>query len=243
MSASHCVIREVTKDVWTFSCPFSVMNIFPVGGRSTAIKLRDGDVWILASTPLNGPTKAKIKELGPVRWIIGADMYHHLFLPEYKKEFPEARVIAVEAAKARKEVVASGLKFDGAWGEDPAHTTYGFEDDIEHCYFSGFHNKDVAFLHKPSRTLIQADLLFNFPAREQYSLAGGTPFFSWSSWNPFSWANRKTVWWLGQDKEAMRRDAKTVAQWDFDRIIPCHGDVIETGGKKAWTEAYKDFLG
>ena len=35
----------------------------------------------------------------------------------------------------------------------------------------------------------------------QYSLAGGTPFFSWSSWNPFSWTNRKTVWWLGQDKE------------------------------------------
>lgn len=24
-------------------------------------------------------------------------------------------------------------------------------------------------------------------------------------------------------QSAMRRDAKTVAAWDFDRIIPCHG--------------------
>jgi len=22
-----------------------------------------------------------------------------------------------------------------------------------------------------------------------------------------------------------------VSKWDFDRIIPCHGDVIESGGK------------
>jgi len=60
----------------------------------------------------------------------------------------------------------------------------------------------------------------------------------------------------------MRRDVRTVANWDFDRIIPCHGvsrilvtttvavierlpfyqDVIETGGKKAWEDVYKLYL-
>jgi hypothetical protein len=40
----------------------------------------------------------------------------------------------------------------------------------------------------------------------------------------------------------MSKGAKEVAEWDFDRIIPCHGDVIETGGKKAWTDSYADFL-
>ena len=34
-------------------------------------------------------------------------------------------------------------------------------------YFSGFRNKDVAFLHAPSKTLIVADLIFNLPATEQ----------------------------------------------------------------------------
>lgn len=36
-------------------------------------------------------------------------------------------------------------------------------------YFPGFRNKDVAFLHMPSKSLIEADLLLNLPAREQAS--------------------------------------------------------------------------
>jgi hypothetical protein len=38
-------------------------------------------------------------------------------------------------------------------------------------YFSGFQNKDVAFLHKASKTLIVADLLMNLPAKEQVNMA------------------------------------------------------------------------
>lgn len=42
----------------------------PVGGRSTAIKLNNGSIWLLASTPLNDETKAKLEELGnDVKWV------------------------------------------------------------------------------------------------------------------------------------------------------------------------------
>ena len=71
---------QVAQNVWTFSCPFARFGILPVGGRSTAIKLSSGDVWVLASTPLNDVTKAKLDELGPVKYIVGADAVHHLFL-------------------------------------------------------------------------------------------------------------------------------------------------------------------
>jgi len=40
----------------------------------------------------------------------------------------------------------------------------------------------------------------------------------------------------------MRRDAKRVAEWDIERIIPCHGDVIEEGGAEAWASAYQWYL-
>ena len=66
-------------------------------------------------------------------------------LGDYKKQYPDAKVIAVQEA-AKK--VKSGLKFDGgtcfvsqslcdipitiraAWGADPSDTKYGFEDDV-----------------------------------------------------------------------------------------------------------------
>lgn len=78
---------QVTKDVWTFSTPFSRFGIIPIGGRSTAIKLASGDVWVLASTPLNDVTKAKLNELGPVKFIVGADAVHHMFLSEYNSGY------------------------------------------------------------------------------------------------------------------------------------------------------------
>jgi hypothetical protein len=40
----------------------------------------------------------------------------------------------------------------------------------------------------------------------------------------------------------MRRDAKKVAEWDIERVVPCHGDVINEGGKEAWTSTYEWFL-
>ena len=49
--------------------------------------------------------------------------------------------------------------------------------------------------------------------------------------------------------------AKEVESWDFVRMVPCHGDVLETNGKvralslrvaeidqEAWRSAYQQFL-
>jgi len=231
------IIREVVKDVWIFSRPFKRFGIIPLGGRSTAIKLRDGGVWVLASTPLDAETKSKLDEVGQVKYIVNADMVHYLFLAEFKKAYPTAKVLGVEEALQRS--ADKTLKFDGIWGKDPTDTKYGYEDDIQTCHFSGFSNKDVAFFHPESKTLIQADLLFNLPANEQFSR---TRFPAFAKLSPSSWLHQKLIDSLSVDRVAMKRDATTVANWDFDRIIPCHGDVIEKDGKKAWREAYKTFL-
>lgn len=51
----------------TLSRPFLRFGIIPFGGRSTAIRMKDGGVWVLASTPLDDGTKSTIDNLGPVR--------------------------------------------------------------------------------------------------------------------------------------------------------------------------------
>lgn len=239
---SETVIREVTKNVWIFSKPFSRFGVIPFGGRSTAIKLRDGGVWVLASTPLETETKAKIDELGPVKFIVGPDQGHHLYLGEFKKAYPDAKLIAVEEAIQKHK--GEDIKFDGSWGKDAPDTKYGFEDDIKWCFLRGFLTKEVAFFHKDSKSLIEADLLFNMPPNEQYSKSRRATFSILTSrvLNPWSYAHKRLVWSGGSDKEAMKKDVKTVAEWDFERIIPCHGDVIEKDANKAWREAFKWYL-
>jgi len=235
------VIREVTPDITTFSKPFARFGILPFGGRSTAVRLSTGDVWVLASTPLTPDTKAAIDRLGPVKFIMAGDAVHHMFLGQFKKEYPEAKVIGVEALIEKKQ--AEGLVLDGAYGKDAPDTKYGFEDEIYACYFSGFANKDVAWFHASSKTLIVADLLFNLPGNEQYSKSktkAKVPIFG--KLDPWGSVHKHFVWGQGKDKAAMARDAKTVLGWKPERIIMCHGDVIETDATKAWASAYSKYL-
>ncbi|KAJ7919006.1 hypothetical protein B0H13DRAFT_1990963 [Mycena leptocephala] len=235
------VIREVTPDIMIFSKPFTRFYILPFGGRSTAVRLSTGDVWVLASTPLTPDTKAAIDKLGPVKWIMAGDAVHHMFLGQFKKEYPEAKVIGVEALVEKKR--AEGLILDGAYGADAPDTKYGFEDEIYACYFSGWKNKDVAWFHASSKTLITADLLFNLPGTEQYSKSKSSakvPIFG--KLDPWGFLLKHLVWNEGSDKAAMTRDAKIVLGWAPERIIMCHGDVIETNGTKAWASAYTKYL-
>lgn len=57
----------VTHQCLTSDRPFARLGLFPMGGRSTAIKLKMGGVWVLASTPLTEETRKKIDELGEVK--------------------------------------------------------------------------------------------------------------------------------------------------------------------------------
>jgi len=129
-------------------------------------------------------------------------------------------------------------------------------------YFSGFTNKDVAFFHPASKTMVQADLLFNLPCTEQVSpndflcrsfldhhclvlVFQGEVFWT----RTFNWRRNRTPllvsikiclehgsrqrvvrfvhehFWHANILlySTMKRDVKTVAGWNFERIIPCHG--------------------
>ncbi|KAH9849059.1 hypothetical protein C2E23DRAFT_888658 [Lenzites betulinus] len=238
---SEIVIREVAPDVWTFSRPFTLLGLFPVGGRSTAIKLSAGGVWIFASTPLTDATKEKLAELGDVKYIVAGNAFHHLFLKQYKDAYPNAKTVGPEDLNIKK--VAEGWTLDSVFSEKAPDTLHGFEDEIEHCYFSGFGNKDIAFYHKASKTVLGADLLMNNPPNEQYSKSSASPKSRiLSAMKPRGWQLRWFIWLKEKDKAAMKRDAKKVYEWDFARFIPCHGDVIETDAKEAWKATWIEYL-
>ncbi|KAL1941902.1 hypothetical protein VTO73DRAFT_6902 [Trametes versicolor] len=236
---SDLVIREVAPDVWTFSRPFTLLGVFPVGGRSTAIKLSTGEVWVMASTPLTDETKAKLAELGEVKYLVAGNAFHYLFLKQYKDAYPDAKTIGSEDI----HVKVKDWKLDSVISAKSPDTKYGFEEEIEHCYFSGWGNKDTAYYHKASKTVIGADLLMNNPPAEQYSKTSVSPKSRiLAAMHPYGWQLRWFIWLKQKDKAAMTREAKTVAEWDFVRFIPCHGDVIEKNAKEAWKSAWRDYL-
>lgn len=110
------------------------------------------------------------------------------------------------------------------------------------------------------------DLLFNLPCNEQYKNTPKGKAGSWipfvgslsQKFKPSEKMHQTFVWntsamndvgsnekqgnkaplSTNERRQRFAKDAETVAGWEFDRIIPCHGDTIETGGKQAWLQAY-----
>lgn len=117
--------------------------------------------------------------------LIVLDFVHMMYLSDYHKAYPTAKVIAPEGSDTKKPDV----KFTGLLGSPSAPSSYGFEDEIKLHYFPGHANKEIAVLHSPSKTLITADLVFNLPANEQYSKTNESS----KSAFPFGWLVTNTL--------------------------------------------------
>ena len=88
---SVCISPQRIASNLTRRCsPFKRFGILPLGGRSVAIKLSDGTVWVLASTPPDDQTRKEIDSLGTVTYIVSPNSEHHFFLGRSFREVYKA---------------------------------------------------------------------------------------------------------------------------------------------------------
>ncbi|KAK4046668.1 hypothetical protein OIO90_006480 [Microbotryomycetes sp. JL221] len=249
------VIRKLSDKITIFSAPFARFGLIPIGGRSTAIKLDDGSLWIVASTALTPSTLSTLQEMstgGPgVRHLIAIDREHNMFVPQYAKAFPDAKLYVPTGVKENwdkaggdKKQLSDKVAFVFGQGQgDPFDSVTNGE--IKSIDFGKSHgNEDIAFLHTPTKTLIQADLMFNLPPTEQYSKSSKRSWFPLlsSQFTADGAGHKRLLNMIAKDKTEYSKCAKAVSAWDFDAIIPCHGEVITTGGKGIWNNLYAKFL-
>jgi len=251
------VMRDVLPGITTLSTPFDLAGKIKNGGRATLVQLQTGHVAVFSPVTLTTAVREKIRSLGPVKYIIALNVEHHLFITQWAHEFPDALVIGMEGLPEKRQ--ASEATRDTHFGcvftsENKRQTRISGEFDVEFDYeFIHAHkNKELVFFHKPTGTLIEADLIFNLPAVEQYSKtnvdpsAGLITMFAGGLLNTrdgAKWQRRLLYYVNGsKDRPDMKQSLERALAWNFDRIICCHGDVIETGGKAVFEEVTSLFL-
>lgn len=141
------------------------------------VRLTSGALAVFSPVALTPEVRSTLQSLGNnVRYIAAPDMEHHIFLGPWHKEFPQATFIGPEGlpekrASQKNEMVPFSTiftrrnKYETRIGED-------FDRDFEYEYVDSAPNKELVFFYRPDRTLIQADLMYNPPPTEQYSLSG-----------------------------------------------------------------------
>ena len=71
-------VRQVTDSIWTFSKPFLRSNLFKIGGRATAVRFPNGDVFLVSPTEPDETTKETLDKIGKVKYIVAPDFEVHL---------------------------------------------------------------------------------------------------------------------------------------------------------------------
>jgi len=92
----------------------------------------------------------------------------------------------------------------------------------------------VVFFHPASRTLVLTDLAFNM----RQPPAGRARLFCWLVGASGRFGPHRMLRLMIRDRAAARTSVQRILAWDFDRVIVTHGEVLETGGKQAFTEAF-----
>jgi hypothetical protein len=124
-----------------------------------------------------------------------------------------------------------------------------FDAEFDWEYVHAHTNNEIVFHHRPTRTLIEADYMFNSPPTEQFSKTGVdansgllTKIFSaLTSTQGKAMGQQRMIWWgmSAGNRNAFAASTARIDKWDFDRLIPCHGDVIETGAKDVFRKVLR----
>lgn len=169
MASTGLSIRDVSTNVTTFTAPFNrfaplgCRRFVAVGNRATAIRLHDGRILLLNPLHLEPPVQDKLTQLGGVH-LIASDLGHHMYIHEYLKVWPSAKSIGVPGLEGKRKDV----NWDWIYGDSmmKPEKEFGFAQDVETVLFEGFITYCVAWYHKPTKTLIQSDLMMNLPCTE-----------------------------------------------------------------------------
>jgi hypothetical protein len=222
------MLESLAPDLWTATGPFSAGGM-ELGVRTTVARLPDDGLWVHSPIELTDALKADVDALGPVRFLVAPNKIHHLYLDKWVAAYPEARLHGVVGLPdKRKDLKWDGILLDGK--PDPA---WGGVFEQKH-FLGAPHTNEMVFLHVPSRTLILTDLAFNIHEAHLmtrlYLRIGNC------------YGRLKTtaiMRFFVRDKQAARASVDRLLEWDFDRIVVSHGDVLEHGGPAALREAFE----
>lgn len=221
------MVRALSDDLFVVDVPFRIGSM-ELGGRMTGVRLPDGGLWLHSPVKLDAAVREAVEARGPVRFLVAPNVMHHLALGDWAAAYPSARVLAPAGLRKKRPDLRIDVELSDMMdvGQSP---------ELELLLARGLSNlEEFVFLHRPSRTLLLTDLAFNihdsssWVTRTYLKLNG-------------AYGRLAPTWlikFLAKDRAALRAWRDRVLSWDFDRVVPCHGQVLETGGRDALRDAF-----
>jgi hypothetical protein len=150
------MLQSFGDGIWLADGPTATVMGFRYPTRMAVIRLSGGGLFVWSPVALTDELHHAIAALGEVRCVVAPNALHHLFLGEWRRVFPAARLFAPPGLRARRPDIA----FDGDLDDtpDPAWSA-----EIDQVVVRGNRiTTEVVFFHRTSRTAVFTDLIQHF---------------------------------------------------------------------------------
>lgn len=233
------MLRAIAKNIWVQEQPLKFLGL-EVGTRMTVIRLKNGELIVISPIQANETVIEELNEIGNVSLLIAPNLYHHLFLSDFKAIYPKAKILAPPGLELKRPDIPIDRKLE-------EKGQIGTDREVEYLLFAGLKFFDlkgfsilneIVFLHRESHTLILTDTAYHFDAT--------FPFTSQLVFRVLGGYKQLKPSWLEKiattEKQKVKQAIEQILAWDFNRVIMAHGSIIETEAKEKLKQGYESFL-
>lgn len=228
-------LKPVDQNIWVVDGPTIHFKNIPFSTRMTIMRLESGELFVHSPTVLTPELKAAVDALGPVRYLISPNKIHYCWIKEWAKAYADAMTWA--SPGVRPAALAQGWEFDCDLGET-ADALWATEVD-QLIVHGGRFMDEVVFFHKPSRTLVLADLIENFEPSKVHSIFMRILLKLAGNVDPDGKLpiDLRLSYWGRHDQ--IGQAVNKMLQWQPERVIFAHGRWYETNGVAELRRAFR----
>jgi len=226
--------EELEPGVWRLERHLRMPGGLVLPIATAIFRLPSGRLFLHSPGTLDAAALASLRALGEPSAILAPNAFHHLFVSEYRRTYPDVAIFYAPGLPARVPALPPGQEVSD---RAPAE----WEGVVEPLLFGPVGTfSEVVVLHKPSRTIVFTDLAFNMHRyastfdRIGWRLFGVPPRFG---------VSRTARLTLLRDTRAARPYLAKMAAKDFSRILVAHGDPVETDAPGEFRRAFAKYLG
>ena len=217
-------LEAIGPDIWIADGPEIKFLGLVLGTRMTIVRLNDGNVWIHSPIQFQADLAKEIEQIGPIRFLVAPNTYHHLFLREWQDHYPDAELVGPIGLPAKRPDLAFAYLLEPS-------TPQPWATDIDSVVFTGSRAFDEhVFFHHASRTAILTDLIVNLRLEKQSRLGRLI-----AQLEGVAFPNGRTplLYRLGmRDKASGARAVAAILAWGPSQAIISHGEWFRQNASK-----------
>lgn len=235
-------IEPICDSIYAINGLFTMMPGLIVPARMVVISLpskpKGAANKLIVYSPFP-PDLVDISSLGQVHCVIAPSAMHSCYAQQFHDAHPASTLYSTPILKSRFP--------ERDWGtlltsETPPDI---FGPDLDFSIIDGFKTmQEIVLFHKPTQTIIAADLAFNL---SEESLRG-TPWLSqflcrlMDTGQPLDWTYTMKMLFKSQCETALPQLNDIMVEWDFERFVPSHGAVCHRSAKEHFRNGVYKFV-